>query len=316
MPRYFRYFPKITHNGKQVRDITKRVRFFEKFRNTPYVFLPYTITEEDTPENIAHLYYGDSKYVWAIYLANNIIDPYLDWPMSQRNLEEYVKHKYLYACVECAINATDIFDVTKAQFAILLDAYDKNVPFDSVSFYEVSKYSLMTDYIETNYGDTYLTSVLDNFRLVLTGNSHTLDYENEISEDEINTIIAYVENFSDYVFGDTIPQSLREAIVRVPDKRILQSEFNVLAWSKSTNPNVRNIIYYQNNDDAELKISFESYELKTTYSYLDPDFVAGDWTAVRAYDYEFDLNEDRRQIYVVDKRYIGQVEDELEEILK
>jgi hypothetical protein len=276
--------------------------------------LPYTITEEDRAEDVSYLYYGTVDYVWAIYLANNIIDPYFEWPMTQRNFDRYIESKYLYACAECAMSASPIFDKYKTEFLIMLDAYDKNIAKETISFYEEVKYAPVWDYIELNANVKFLRDALTNFRAVLTANGHTLNFS-QITDAEINTIIGYVENFVEFVFGEDLPQDFREVIVRIPDARLLKETFDVLAWTKSQSSLVRNKIHYRRTDDEDQIISVETYDLKTQYSHFDPDFVAGDWEPVRAYDYEFELNEDRRNIFVIDKDYIKQVDREMKELL-
>ena len=43
---------------------------------------------------IAQKYYGDVNLHWTIFIANDIIDYYEDWPMSVQKFEEFVANKY------------------------------------------------------------------------------------------------------------------------------------------------------------------------------------------------------------------------------
>lgn len=94
MVKYFENFPQITYDGRKVRDITRRNRFLKTLTTNPYVFLPYTIKEGERAEDIANDYYGSVDYVWLVYMANNIIDPYHEWPMDQRTFQNYIIDKY------------------------------------------------------------------------------------------------------------------------------------------------------------------------------------------------------------------------------
>ena len=96
MAKYFRYFPTITYEGERVTDITRRVKISEKLQADPYLFLPYTVTGDDRPEDIARFYYNDVNKVWMIYLANNIIDPYTQWPLSNEKFESTIRKKYAH----------------------------------------------------------------------------------------------------------------------------------------------------------------------------------------------------------------------------
>ena len=94
MSLYFTKFPTVSYNGISVRDITRRSVFINNLLSNPYVFLPYTIKEGEKPEDIAFNYYGTVEATWLVLLANNIVDPYNQWPMSQDVLHEFISLKY------------------------------------------------------------------------------------------------------------------------------------------------------------------------------------------------------------------------------
>jgi hypothetical protein len=54
----------------------------------------YRVKDTDTPELIAYAMYGSPFYHWVILMANNVIDPYLDWPMPDSIFNEWVEDKY------------------------------------------------------------------------------------------------------------------------------------------------------------------------------------------------------------------------------
>ena len=39
-------------------------------------------------------YYDDPQLVWLIFLANNILDPYYDWPLPQNQFGDFLISKY------------------------------------------------------------------------------------------------------------------------------------------------------------------------------------------------------------------------------
>jgi hypothetical protein len=94
MSSYFSNFPIISYNGTSVRDIARRTKFIETVLSNPYVFLPYTVKEGEKPEDIAFNYYGTVDATWLILIANNMIDPYTDWPMSYDRFVEFLIEKY------------------------------------------------------------------------------------------------------------------------------------------------------------------------------------------------------------------------------
>lgn len=113
MSNYFDQMPIINYNGYQVRDLTRRNRLLPVSISNPYLFLPYTISDEDRPEDIAYYYYGSTDYTWLVLLANNIIDPYHQWPLKEDDFNKYIIKKYEqrsglsgYAVVDWAKNET------------------------------------------------------------------------------------------------------------------------------------------------------------------------------------------------------------------
>lgn len=94
MAEYFENFPTIEYKGRRVRDLTRRNLFLKNVSNNPLLFLPYTIKEGEKAEDIAYYYYGSTEYTWLVYLANNIIDPYHDWPLDEQDFDKYIAQKY------------------------------------------------------------------------------------------------------------------------------------------------------------------------------------------------------------------------------
>lgn len=100
---YFHNFPSITYslnnstspNGVEfVTDIFHRAAPIRSIIKNKEMFYDYVIKDEDTPEWIAHTYYGSTKYHWVVTLLNNILDPLLDWPKKYADLVAYVNDRY------------------------------------------------------------------------------------------------------------------------------------------------------------------------------------------------------------------------------
>lgn len=81
--------------------------------------------------------------------------------------------------------------------------------------------------------------------------------------------------------------------------------YDVIAWTQNEEI-TDNIVYYKNEDGD--KISPETFT-------LDPLIVGGDWTAVRYFDYENELNDDKRTINLLEKSYAKTAETQLKELL-
>lgn len=100
MADYFSKFPTITytpamgHDPVVIRDITRRVRFIDGINSDTHTFLPYTVEDGMTAEEVAHYYYGDARYVWLVHLANQAKDPYYEWPLDGNLLDKVLAKEY------------------------------------------------------------------------------------------------------------------------------------------------------------------------------------------------------------------------------
>jgi len=101
MAKYFNYFPKTIYSNSDistgldsVTNIIARFGFEQSLKNNSSAFYKYQIQESDTPEIIAHKYYGNAEKHWIVLLFNDIIDPQFDWPLKYDVLIDFVDAKY------------------------------------------------------------------------------------------------------------------------------------------------------------------------------------------------------------------------------
>ena len=97
---YFKSFPRIAYSfddGKTARvcvDILTRVGLRQKVKDFSEFFSDYDVEEGERPEILADRIYGDPELHWTILVANDIHNQYYEWPLSQRDLESYMKRKH------------------------------------------------------------------------------------------------------------------------------------------------------------------------------------------------------------------------------
>lgn len=102
MAQFFEKFPKISYNieGKRltnyqnVTNIFFRVRVIREILGNISAYYEYLIKDDDTPEILADKIYGNPEAHWIILLANNIVDPQYDWPLTSKNFNKYIIKKY------------------------------------------------------------------------------------------------------------------------------------------------------------------------------------------------------------------------------
>lgn len=104
-------------------NILKRFKMRDILLSNYLIFYTYTVKDGETPEMIADKLYGDAKYHWIVLLANNIIDPIYDWPMSQENLLLTIHKKYDTPTRDGLIYAYQTLDHYEDLHGNVIDSY-------------------------------------------------------------------------------------------------------------------------------------------------------------------------------------------------
>ena len=112
MSRLFEHYPTITYGTKVAKNITVRLRLrqtiFEKFKS----YYPYHVKEGERPDMVAFDYYDDSNLVWLIFLVNNMIDPYHDWPLDELQLQRLAIATYGSVPLADSLNPPSYYSVS------------------------------------------------------------------------------------------------------------------------------------------------------------------------------------------------------------
>ena len=121
---YFNNLPTIEYGTKVARNLITRPKIKEFILGNPNVIYDYVIKDGERPDVIANAYYGDSNFVWLIFLANNIVDPYYDWPLTQAQFKDFIIDKY--GSVETAKNTIKHYKHKTKGTLITKETYDLN----------------------------------------------------------------------------------------------------------------------------------------------------------------------------------------------
>lgn len=98
--KYFKSLPNLINtdykgNAIVLKNLLVRTQLAPKLAKNTLVFYQYAIQEGDTPEIIAHKYYGNPFRFWMVLYGNNhIMNPLTDWPMTSRQFLIYLQNKY------------------------------------------------------------------------------------------------------------------------------------------------------------------------------------------------------------------------------
>lgn len=100
MAYYFTEFPKTNYSLKKnknfelLTNVTLRYKLRDTIKNKSAIYYDYIVQDSDRPDIIAEKYYDDSRLDWIIFLVNDIVDPYYDWPLNEQAFKDYMKSIY------------------------------------------------------------------------------------------------------------------------------------------------------------------------------------------------------------------------------
>ena len=131
MSNYFSYLPNvyvrldsIRKQGVdpyvQAKNLFRRIKIRDDLSGALLGFQQYSVQGNERPDNVAEKAYGDPKLDWVILLANNVINIYDEWPMSESELMDYVERKYKQN--PAVIHHYETVEIRSPQGDLLLDA--------------------------------------------------------------------------------------------------------------------------------------------------------------------------------------------------
>ena len=83
--------------------------------------------------------------------------------------------------------------------------------------------------------------------------------------------------------------------------------YEVISWGQNTTI-TDNVVHYKRLDENQDIISVDTFT-------LDPDINASEWEAVRYYDYEVEINDNKRAIELIDRKYLSKMERDFRRLM-
>lgn len=237
MAKFFDLFPTTLYklSGKRysnydnITNIMFRIGMVKETINNIASYYQYIIKDGETPEVLADRFYNDPEAHWMILYANDIYNPYKDWPMDGRTFSKYLTDKYgsvanaqtTYHHYEKVIRRDNNGKITETRFEIdfINPSFEPPVvtPYDSYNSLEYS-------YRAINFGETSRT----------TTNS-TVEGQTIIEEVDKNAVTNY-----DW----EVQQNEAKRLIKVIKKQyymVIMKEFDVLTNNART-PFLRRLI--------------------------------------------------------------------------
>jgi hypothetical protein len=172
--QYFNSLPKIIHTDpygiKSIRtNIMARVNIIPEELKNPLIYYKYDVQDGDTPEIVAHKYYNDMYRYWIVLFANQMFDPYWDWPMSDRQFNDYLFDKY---------TNVDIYG-TVHHYEKVITSYDTNTQTTTTNTVQIPQTAYISSTPSTN---TYTLPTGDVTVNIQYNQVSIHDYESRLNE--------------------------------------------------------------------------------------------------------------------------------------
>lgn len=281
MYNLFTKFPIVYYSGNPAVNLLAKVKFNQAALKASAIYYPYTISEGERPDVIAANYYDDARYSWLVYMANDIIDPLHDWPLTEDELRKLIIKKY--GTLEKAI--------------------------EGIAFWRTNWY--VDDTMLTPAGYNALPSYNKKyFNPVVGASGQVVSYERKqddliLETNKLQQIA--VANTSGFEVGEQITQRTSGTV-------------SAAAFIKDIAAGVLNVNHVLGSFTNSSITGTNSQTTTTVTSVTTtaepiPSNQSAYWTYVSFYDYENELNEAKRHIRLVDKSYVDQIEKELDELL-
>ena len=178
-----------------VKNLFKKGKLREDIIEQTAVFTKYKIKGDDRPDNVAQELYGDPDLDWVILASNNILNVYDEWPMTQRNFENYLLEKYGTYEQMNAVHHYETTEVKNKQGAVITAAGLQVDSDFSVTYYDALEEGYNTKYpvtSVTNYD--FEQKIQDDRRNIFTLKPRYLN----IAKDDLKEMMEYKKGSTQY----------------------------------------------------------------------------------------------------------------------
>jgi hypothetical protein len=275
---YFQDFPIIDYANNAAVDITRRAVVLDTI--SPFAYYPYTVNQNQRPDQIADRYYQDGNKFWLVFLANQMIDPFYDWTIDDNSFQQLLYTKY-GSITESQLRVKywqnqwvdDDNRLTPEGYLALPDGLRKYyTPFLNQGFQ-------ILYYTRAPIDWTVTTNMVVNYGISnTTGSGFKIDERLKIYANNI-----WIGN-SQVVFSNSTVLSVQHVFGNTT------AGDTVVAVSSNTHANISSVTVSVVNIPAAEQVF---------------------WIPVYYYDYEFGLNEKKKHIRLIDAKYSGQAAREL-----
>ena len=294
--KYFTNLPIISYGNTYVRNLLARVKFTDEFVNDGLNFYPYVQEESSAAglryENLAFDYYDDPDDGWIIWITNSVIDPYYDVCLSQDDFDKFIEKKY--GSIRLAQQTIKFYRNNYYQDDRIISESTFNALTAKVKKYWTPSvnYDNMIIGYERLKDDTILsTNKILTIELTLQDETKPFDVNEKVIQNSASGFVTFSNTTFisiQHIEGQFVANSSTSPYAPTP----ILGETSGANGSPASTEAVK--IIAENADDVE-----EVY-----------------FSPVTVYDYENELNEKKKTINLLDRRYVPIVQSKFVELMR
>ena len=275
-------------------DIFGNLAFFEK----------YSIIGDERPDNVAYKFYGDETLDWIVLLSNNILNIQSEWPMTQITFDEVMLERYgSYEELYSGIHHYETEEIKNSLGITVLKGGLRISPTwkTNGNFLEAINSTIRQEerngIFATQDGGITPSKTVSVFPInnipANIGDQVTIE---GVSEKEYNGVFTITEIYDSYFKYELpeIPNNIFPTVSTSGKEQIIYT----LTSNTQNNGNA----YYYEYWDAGLGYSV----LVPSTSLIRP---------VTNYEYELEIEEAKRNIYILKPRYLSVIFNDMEELM-
>jgi hypothetical protein len=295
MSFYFRGVPNFEYSPSnvQIKNLFRKNKIRDDIFGNLVYFSKYNILGNERPDQVAEKFYSDETLDWVILISNNIINIRSEWPLDEYSFNEYLLEKYGSYDSIYGIHHYETKELKNSSGIIVLPSglkiqkdWKTNGNFIAAITKKISQ--IFCD--SMNVITVTLNDPIENLKV---GNSITISNISDLSYNGIFRVTSVFIPFSDgkvYSFTyevDQTPVNLNPQI----------SENNEsVTFVLNENSISGNTYYFEYYDQGKLSRVGSSTFLNT----------------ITNYDYELNVNNKKREIFVLKPTYLGIVLNDAE----
>ena len=293
----------------EVKNLFKRGKLREDIFGNLSFFTKYKIIGNERPDNVAYKVYNDETLDWVVLLANNILNVQSEWPLTKQAFDKVMLEKY--GDYETLYGGIHHYETTKI-------VNSKNITVLPEGIRVPNTWNTNGNFIKVN--NTKISQIFSGGTNPLTGDPYppttvTVSVNDGIYELDVGSQIT-INNVIDSTYNGTFIVT-RALIPNPEDKRAVSFTYEVPSAPNDANPiptNPGEILFtIENPNGTGNSYYYEYYDEGLGYSVQLPrdSFIR----AVTNFEYENELEENKRNIFILKPRYLNIIFNDMDDLM-